>query len=142
MKRTGILFVVVTVVVIGLIGGFSFAQTNNPINSGMMQQRANLSGGEGNHCGNNEEMIRIMQENGFPEMSRFMASEDIEGMHEWMGSLTDEDYNRMLEVMQQNGYGNMASMMESVGKEDMIKMHDSMIKGNGSMMNRMMRINN
>ena len=142
MKRTGLILVGATVVIIGLLGGFSFAQTNNPLNSGMMQQKANINGGQGNYCGNNEEMIQIMKDNGFPEMTSFMESGDLQGMHEWMKNLSDEDYNRMLEVMQNNGYGNMANMMQSMGKEDMLKMHNSMMSGNGTMMSRMVRTNN
>lgn len=143
MKRKNIILVAATVLVIGLVGGFSFAQSNNSINSNMMlQQGTNSNGQQGNHCGNNQEMIQIMKENGFSEMASFMETGDYDGMKEWMENLTDEDYNKMLEVMKNNGYGNMANMMESIGIENMLKMHNSMMNGNGSMMNMMTRTNN
>lgn len=142
MKRTNVILVVATVLVVSLVGGFTFAQTNNNVSGNMMlQQRSNINDSQGNHCGNSEEMIQVMKDNGFAETAAFIEIGDYEGMNEWMKNLTDEEYNKMLEVMKDNDYGNMVNMMESMGKEDMLKMHNSMMGVKGSMMN-MMRLNN
>lgn len=141
MKRINIIVVTMAVLAIGLASGFTFAQTNNTFNGNMMlQQKTQLNQAGDTGCGNSQEMIQLMKENGFAEIANYTEAGNYEEMNEWMKNLTDEDYDKMLDIMQENGYGNMASMMESMGKENMQKMHNSMM-GNNGMMNMMGRIN-
>ncbi|SHF92253.1 hypothetical protein SAMN02746089_02775 [Caldanaerobius fijiensis DSM 17918] len=127
MRRKLLITVVLSVVLIGLIGGMALAKgTNsvalpkNPVNT--VNQTKDI---RQNNYGY-ENMIEIMKENGLTDMANLMEKGDFKGMDKLMENLSDADYQKMIKIMRDNGYGNMAAMMESIGKNGMIEMHKAM----------------
>lgn len=74
----------------------------------------------------NQDMVKIMRNNGFKDAARYMQTGDYDAMTDYMKTLSDEDYELMIEIMNNNGNGHMGQMMESLGREGMIQMHNSM----------------
>jgi hypothetical protein len=73
------------------------------------------------------DMIKLMEANGFSEQAKAMANRDFEAMKKFMTNISDADYKKMMGIMQENGYGSMANMMKSLGKEGMTNMHQGMM---------------
>lgn len=73
----------------------------------------------------NNNLAKIMSDNGFGDAAKYMQTGDYEKMNEFMNNLNEEDYQKMIDIMKANGYGSMAQMMESIGREGMIQMHNS-----------------
>lgn len=140
MKKI-LVIVGVAILAVASIGGYVFAQGMDQGRLNYGQERAAIEESvprrNSNHCGNSEEMVEIMKENGYEDMVQWMEVGDFESMKEFMNNLTDEDYEKMIGLMDQNGYGNMARMMESMKKEGMINMHNSMMNSNASNFNMM-----
>lgn len=131
MKKKMIIMVSAFVIVLGSIGGFVYAQGNNPLLTRTNDiQTIQSNSKTSNHCSNNEDMIQIMRENGFEDMANYMEEGNYDAMDVIMNNLTDEDYARMIEIMKENGYDSMAKMMDSIGREEMLNMHNSMHNGN------------
>ena len=86
-----------------------------------------------------QDMIKIMEDNGFKDAARYMQAGNYEAMTDYMNNISQEDYDKMIEIMNNNRYEYMGQMMESIGKEDMIQMHNSMssMHGNSSRNNMM-----
>lgn len=74
----------------------------------------------------NQDMVKIMRNNGFKDAARYMQTDDYDAMTDYMETLSDEDFDIMIEIMNNNSYGHMGQMMESLGREGMIQMHNSM----------------
>ena len=126
------------------IGGFALASDANSDIINNISPRVGAFSRNGNNCGG-EDMIEIMEENGFEDMARAMEQGDFEAMDDFMNNITEEEYEQMLDLMRENGYGNMTRMMESIGREDMINRHNSMMGGrrkSNSTGNMMGRFNN
>lgn len=159
MKKRLLVIASVVIIAVASIGGYAFAQGNNGgrLNSNQKkitieelettkdynsQQKSTIqepvaTKNNNSHCGNSEEMIEIMNENGFEDMAKWMEEGDFESMDEFMNNMSDEDYEKMINLMNENGYGHMSRMMESIGREEMINMHNSMMGRNGSNSNKM-----
>lgn len=120
------------------IGGYVFAQetseekTSN--NSEKIIMEASATMGTNNYCGNRQEMIQIMRENGYGDMAKWMEEGDFESMDKFMNNLTDEDYQKMIDLMNQNGYGDLSGMMNI--HNSMTGDNNSKFKMMGNMMNR------
>jgi len=86
-----------------------------------------------------QDMIKIMRDNGFKEMARYMQTGDYASMTDYMNNISQEDYAKMIEIMNNNGYGQMGQMMKLIGREGMIEMHNSMgsMYGEGNDMSSM-----
>ncbi|KJS18853.1 MAG: hypothetical protein VR72_21095 [Clostridiaceae bacterium BRH_c20a] len=86
-----------------------------------------------------QDMIKIMRDNGFKEMARYMQTGDYAAMTDYMNNISQENYEIMIEIMNNNGYGQMGQMMESIGREGMIDMHNFMgsMHGEGNDMSSM-----
>ena len=140
MNKRVLVVVSVVVIAVASIGGYALAQGSN---IGILNNDNGVTQTEGqnrnfsNHCGDNERMLAIMDENGFEDMAKWMKEGDFEAMDEFMNNLSEEDYQRMIAIMDEQGYGNMSSMMRSIGREGMINMHNSMMGSNGSKSNMM-----
>ncbi|AKL96046.1 hypothetical protein CACET_c26010 [Clostridium aceticum] len=143
MKKRVVVIVSAGIIAAVSIGGYAFAQGANEKRINDVQERVRIEGttyrGNNNHCGNSEEMIEIMKENGFEDMAQWMENGDFKSMDEFMNNLSDEDYEKMITLTRDNGYGNMSRMMESIGREGMINMHNSMMDSDGSRLNMMKR---
>ncbi|MCQ4925762.1 hypothetical protein NE686_21905 [Tissierella carlieri] len=140
MKNRVLILVGIAIISVVSVGGYALAQDTKSVRLGNLAPDA-ISGESSvrwniDHCGNSEEMIEIMKENGFEDMAKWMEEGNYEAMKEFMNNLSDEDYKKMIDLMNQNDYVGMSRMMESFGKEGMIKMHNSMM---GNMMNRFQR---
>lgn len=139
MKKRLLVIAGVAFIAVVSIGGYAFAQGIDGGRLNNNQERVaieeSVPRGNSNHCGNSEEMIEIMKENGYEDMVKWMEEGDFKAMNEFMNDLADEDYQKMIDLMDQNGYGNMSGMMESMGKEGMINMHNSMMGDNSSKLN-------
>ncbi|SCY22047.1 hypothetical protein [Alkaliphilus peptidifermentans] len=144
MKKRLLVIAGVTIIAATSIAGYAFAEETNfvrPMNAtrGYLAQEGITERNFSNHCGNSEDMIQAMRENGFEDMIIWMEEGDFKSMDEFMNNLSDEDYEKMIDLMRENGYGNKARMMESVGREGMTNMHNSMMRGKGARFNMMGR---
>lgn len=127
MKNKILVLVISGVLVVGSIS-IAYAQGRNNIssdNSSRPMMSAQNTGSQSNDRFNN--MIKIMQDNGFSDEAKAMQNRDYDAMNKFMNNLNDEDYKKMIDIMKNNGYGSMAKMMESVGKDNMTKMHQDMM---------------
>ncbi|AOY77747.1 hypothetical protein [Clostridium formicaceticum] len=139
MKKKTLVMITAALVVTISIGGYVFAQGSNGerFDSNSEKIATEESAAPNNHCGNSEEMVELMKENGFGDMAQWMEEGNFKAMDEFMNNLSEEDYNRMMDLMNENGYSNMSRMMESIGRDGMIEMHNSMMGSNGSKFNMM-----
>lgn len=76
--------------------------------------------------GMNQDMVKIMRDNGFKDAARYMQTGNYDAMKDYMETLSQVDFNKMVEIMNSNGYSKMGQMMESLGREGMIQMHNAM----------------
>lgn len=133
MKVRKLIILSFIIIAIVAIGGYAFAK--NPV---LLNNRESaLDGPNTNHCGINEEMVQIMEANGFGDMIEWMRQGNFKEMNDYMNNISDQDYQRMIDVMEENGLGSMSQMMESMGREGMIKMHNSMMGDSNSKSNMM-----
>ena len=127
MKNKILVLIISGVLVVGSIS-IAYAKGRNNISSDN-SNRAMMStqniGSQSNDSFNN--MIKIMQDNGFTDAAKAMQNRDYDAMNKFMNNLNDADYKKMIDIMQNNGYGSMAKMMESVGRDNMTKMHQGMM---------------
>jgi hypothetical protein len=100
----------------------SFSTTND---NTMMDSNIPNSSAVNNNTYN--DMIKIMQDNGFGAEATAMQNRDFTAMNKFMSNLSDADYNKMINIMKNNGYTGMANIMQSIGKQGMITMHQSMM---------------
>ena len=76
-----------------------------------------------------EDMIKIMELNGFSNIAEAFKNKDYEAMDEFVYNMTDEDYEnminlkanttdsdyqKMIQIMDENGYDSMVSLMASI----------------------------
>jgi hypothetical protein len=76
-----------------------------------------------------QDMIKIMEINGFSNIAEALEKKDYEAMDEFTNNMTDEDYEKlinlkanisaadyqkMLQIMSENGYDSMVSVMASI----------------------------
>ena len=76
-----------------------------------------------------EDMIKIMELNGFSNIAETLKNKDYEAMDEFANNMTDEDYEkminlkantsdadyqRMIQIMSENGFDSMVSVMASI----------------------------
>ncbi|MFT8313026.1 MAG: hypothetical protein ABF633_02085 [Clostridium sp.] len=127
MKNKIVVLIISGVLVVGSIS-VAYAKGRNNISynniSRQMMSAQNI-GYQSNDSFNN--MIKIMQDNGFSDEAKAMQNRDYNAMNKFMNNLNNADYKKMIDIMQNNGYGSMARMMESVGKDNMTKMHQDMM---------------
>lgn len=76
--------------------------------------------------GMNQDMVKIMRDNGFKDAARYMQTGNYDAMKDYMETLSQVDFDKMIEIMNSNGSSKMGQMMESLGREGMIQMHNSM----------------
>jgi len=134
MKNKVMLLVITGVIVIVGIIGLNYESIQNDIkkisNSAIVGpdlnsqeaivQQSNLE---------EQDMIKIMEQYGFNNISEALEKKDYEAMNEFTNNMTDEDYlnminmkanttaadyQKMVEIMSQNGYASMASVMASI----------------------------
>ncbi|MGH4140306.1 hypothetical protein [Clostridium sp.] len=142
-------FMVIIIAGILTVGGISVAYatgrnnlTNNDFNRPIMssQNSNNKSSynyrsymmGDGNAIGvqsnvSNEDMIKIMKDNGFSDEAKAMGNRDFSSMSNLMNNISDKDYKKMIDIMKENGYKSMVNMMKSIGRENMTEIHTSMM---------------
>jgi hypothetical protein len=77
--------------------------------------------------GSYNDMIKIMNDNGFSDGAKAIETRDFDAMNDIMNNISDDDYKKMIDIMGANGYESMANMMGSIGREDMIEIHGSMM---------------
>ena len=127
MKNKIVVLIVSGVLVVGSIS-IAYAKVRNNIisdNSSRTAISAQNTGYQSSDSFNN--MIKIMQDNGFSDEAKAMQNRDYDAMNKFMNNLNDADYKKMIDIMQNNGYGSMAKMMESLGRDNMTKMHQGMM---------------
>lgn len=127
MKNKILVLVISGVLAVGSIS-VAYAKGRNNIssdNSSRPMMGAQNIGFQSNDSFNN--MIKVMQDNGFSDEAKAMQDRDYDAMDKFMNNLNDADYKKMIDIMQNNGYGSMAKIMESVGKDNMTKMHQDMM---------------
>jgi len=76
-----------------------------------------------------EDMIKVMEINGFSNIAQVLEKKDYEAMDEFVYNMTDEDYEKMInlkanttasdyqkmiQIMSVNGYDSMVSLMTSI----------------------------
>ncbi|WP_058953803.1 hypothetical protein [Clostridium tyrobutyricum] len=127
MKNKIIVLVISSVVLVGSISAV-YAKGKNNINSNNSSTPVlNTQSVKSESDDNYNNMIKIMQNNGFNEAAKDMENRDYGAMNKFMSNLNDDDYEKMIDIMQSNGYGSMAKMMKSVSRNDMVEMHQSMM---------------
>lgn len=146
MKKRALIIASAAIITVASIGGYAFAQGSNKGELSnqpkAIAEETETTRNNNNHCGNNEEMIQIMKDNGFADMAKWMEEGDLDAMNDFMNNMSEEDYEKMIDLMNENGYGHMSNMMNSMGREGMMNMHNSMMGENGSKsstMGKMMR---
>jgi len=130
MRKKVLIIASVAIITVASIGGYTFAQGSNKgelNNQPKVTAQESQTTRDNNHCGNSEEMIQIMKDNGFEDMAKWMEEGNLKAMDDFMNNMSEEDYETMINLMSESGYGNMSSMMESIGREGMINMHNSMM---------------
>jgi peptidoglycan hydrolase CwlO-like protein len=128
MKKKLIILTIISIIAIGVATNFVFAKESpqdlmedkNSKLSFNMHMSTSKSGNI------HEEMLKLMDENGYKDISKAIEDQDYEVMDDFMNNMTEEDYNKMTNIMRENGYESMSDMMESVGREEMLQMHNAM----------------
>ncbi|AJA48618.1 hypothetical protein CPAST_c25490 [Clostridium pasteurianum DSM 525 = ATCC 6013] len=127
MKNKILVLVLSGVLAVGIISVVYAQGRNNTSsdNSSSPMMSAQNIGSQLKDSFNN--MIKIMQDNGFSDEAKAMQNRDYDAMNKFMNNLNDTDYKKMIDIMQSNGYGSMANMMKSVDKGNMTQMHQDMM---------------
>lgn len=68
-----------------------------------------------------DDMSKYMVSNGFKGCGQ---SSNFEAMHDWMESLSEEDYDQMYDIMRNGNYEDMIEFMESNGFDDARDFHN------------------
>lgn len=124
MKKI-IIITLLSLLLIGSVTGLVFAKDNSKKVENTQELALEVEGEEKDNE-TFQDMIRVMEENGFQDEAQAMKSQDYKEIDEFMNNITEEDYARMIEVMEESGYESMVNMMDSVSREEMIQMHNDM----------------
>lgn len=123
-------FVLAGVLTVGTLTGFAYANTTSSTTKTTGNEISQLKVEENFEQKEKKDiykdMIKIMKDNGYKDISKAMQKNDYEVMDDFMNNMTDEDYENMIKIMRESDYGYMADMMESIDREEMIEMHNSM----------------
>ncbi|GAA3650590.1 hypothetical protein [Asaccharospora irregularis] len=115
--------------IVGIIG-LNYDNIKNDIKSvvdnGVVGPKQNIA--EQSSLGE-EDMIKIMEDNGFSNIAEALKNKDYEAMDEFTNNMTDEDYEKLInlkanisdadyqkivQIMSENGYDSMVSVMASI----------------------------
>lgn len=123
---------VITLIIAGIltVGGISVAYASTRSNTTFNNTNRQMMGAGTASSQTNDrynDMIKVMEANGFNDQANAMANRDFDAMNEFMGNISDADYEKMIDIMQENGYGPMADRMKSIGKEGMKNMQQGMM---------------
>ena len=130
MQNKLMLLVITGVLVVVGIIGFNYDSIKNDIKSvvdnGVVGPNQNLA--EKSNL-REEDMIKIMEDNGLVSIAEALEKNDYEAMDEFTNNMTDDDYvnminikantsaadyQKMVEMMNENGYESMAIVMGSI----------------------------
>ncbi|MGK0467520.1 hypothetical protein [Clostridium sp.] len=96
----------------------SYNYTNSMMDDHNGQARSN---------GSYNDMIKIMNDNGFSDEAKAIENRDFDSMNDIMNNISDDDYKKMINIMEENEYESMGNMMETIGREDSTELHESMM---------------
>lgn len=134
MKNKVMLLVITGVLAVVGIIGLNYESIKNDIKSvvdnGIVETNQNSQNGIAEQSNLQEQdMIKIMENNGFSNIAEALEKKDYEAMDEFTNNMTDDDYlklinikanttpadyQKMVEIMQTNGYESMAYVMASI----------------------------
>jgi len=127
MKNKVMILIIAGILTLGGIS-VAYATSGNDVsfnNISRTMMGTQNAGTQSNSNFNN--MIKVMQDNGFNDEANAMKNRDFDAMNKFMTNISDGDYQKMINIMQKNGYGSMADRMQSVNREDITQIHQSMM---------------
>jgi hypothetical protein len=126
--KNKVMILIISVILI--IGGISVAYAsgiNDKSFNNIRKPMMSTQNGEIQSNDKNNNMIKIMKDNGFNDEANAMNNKDFDYMNKLMTNMSGTDYKKMIDIMQKNGYGYMANMMKSISQGGITNTYQGMM---------------